>query len=201
MELVEGGNLLENLANSQELNIKWSVSDISKLLKQILLPLNYMHNQGVVHRDLKLENVMVDFQINEDGQTELVCKLTDFGLSCILEPGKTASNRVGTPLYQAPEIVQSVRYDGKVDTWAFGVLAYVLFGNYTYPFEGQSVEEVRESIRSQQPDWSVMDRYVEKDKIVDFLSHCLDKNPATRFSVEELLNHELISGVVSDALL
>lgn len=140
MELIEEGqDILHLMAKFFDTEIVWQVSDIAMLLKQILMSLNYMHKQDIVHRDIKLENVMVELQENqEDGSFELVSKLTDFGLSCVMEPGKKASDRVGTPLYQAPELVLGEKYDSKVDVWAFGVLAYVLLGDWTYPFYGNS---------------------------------------------------------------
>ena len=69
------------------------------------MALNYMHKQGVLHRDLKMENVMVDIEVGEDGKSELICKLTDFGFTVTLDKGQKTRQRLGTPLYMAPEII------------------------------------------------------------------------------------------------
>ena len=86
-----------------------------------------MHKQDVVHRDLKLQNVMVDIEVSESGQTELVCKLADFGFACVLEQDHKCSETLGTLMYMAPEIVsRGSTYDNKVDTWALGVVVYIM---------------------------------------------------------------------------
>ena len=88
MELMTHGDLLK--VHQRIIKNKWTFTerDIANIIRQILQALNYMHSQGVVHRDLKLENVMVDLQpTDEEGRHEFVCKLTDFGFSTIIEKG------------------------------------------------------------------------------------------------------------------
>ena len=61
----------------------------------------------MIHRDIKLENVMVEMTPREDGgSSDMVCKLTDFGFSCVLDPGSNLSLVLGTPLYMAPELMR-----------------------------------------------------------------------------------------------
>lgn len=126
MELIEHGNLLEVMERISSNGWRFNDKDAANMIKQILLALNYMHKQGVIHRDLKLENVMVDVEISEDGNAELVCKLTDFGFACVLDNDRKASQKLGTVVYMAPEIFMDEKYDEKVDTWALGVLTYVM---------------------------------------------------------------------------
>lgn len=85
-----------------------------------------------------MENVMVDIEVKRDGSHEIVCKLTDFGFACILEPDQKSAQRLGTPLYMAPEIINGSNYDNKVDTWALGVLTYVLLSGGKHPFGGRT---------------------------------------------------------------
>ena len=56
------------------------------MIKQILLALLYLHSKNVIHRDLKIENIMVDIEESVTGSPELVLKLTDFGFACVMEP-------------------------------------------------------------------------------------------------------------------
>ena len=106
-----------------------------------------------MHRDLKLENVMVDVWVRNDGASEIVCKITDFGLATFLEHNHKTNQKMGTPRYMAPEIVNGKMYDLKVDSWAFGVLAYVLLSGGKFPFEGRSMHALNSAIRSARPSY------------------------------------------------
>ena len=84
MELIENGNLMDVLDEISTNNYNFTAADAAGLVLQILSALNYMHKQEIMHRDLKLQNVMVNIEMHK-GVPEMVCKLTDFGFSCVLE--------------------------------------------------------------------------------------------------------------------
>ena len=165
---------------------KWSFTekDAANLIKQILMALNYMHKQGVLHRDLKMENVMVDIEENDSGSPELICKLTDFGFTVTLEKGEKTRQRLGTPLYMAPEIINGQNYDSRVDTWALGVISYILLSDGKFPFTGRTNALLFNQIRNYIPDLSIFDKYTNSEVLKDFVMCCLDKNPTTRYTAE-----------------
>ena len=128
---------MEVLDHSQKNNWKLTNKDFATMTKQVVRALNYMHRENVIHRDLKLENVMVDIEPNANGKPELVLKVTDFGFSKVLETDKKETNKLGTTLYMAPELFKGVEYDHKVDTWALGVMVYIMLSG-KYPFTGKT---------------------------------------------------------------
>jgi len=87
-ELIEHGNLMEVHDNIVKNGWDFTERDAANIVRQILMALNYMHKENVLHRDLKMENVMVDVETNANGEKELICKLTDFGFACILDNGQ-----------------------------------------------------------------------------------------------------------------
>ena len=101
------------------------------------MALNYMHKENVIHRDLKMENVLIDIDEDIFGKKEIICKLTDFGLSCVQESGKNVCTKVGTPYFMAPELMKGQNYDSKVDTWALGAITYILLSGGEFPFKGR----------------------------------------------------------------
>lgn len=96
---------------------------------QLVEAIKYCHRKSVVHRDIKLENVLYD------ASTQRV-KLIDFGFAIALAPGSKLNVFCGTPSYMAPEIVNKKEYTFPVDTWALGILLFkALNGNF--PFRGK----------------------------------------------------------------
>ena len=88
-----------------------------------------MHQRNVTHRDIKLENILLD-------ETRTRVKLIDFGFSTCIPHEKKVKIFCGTPSYMAPELVRKSEYDGRqVDMWALGVLLYALLSG-TFPFKG-----------------------------------------------------------------
>jgi serine/threonine protein kinase len=88
---------------------------------QLALALGELHRKGFMHRDLKLENIL----LQQDGYLKLI----DFGVSKELDPQELSQTFCGTPEYMAPEIIRSKGYNQSVDWWAFGILLYeMMFG-------------------------------------------------------------------------
>jgi CheY-like chemotaxis protein len=168
MEYVEGCNLGEVAANGPDLSFR----EVLNITKSLISGLDYIHQSHVIHRDLKLENIL----ITENWSV----KLTDFGLSVQEEKKKTTIQGVmGTPLYVAPELIAGREETYKVDTYAFGVALYKLLTS-KFPFDSNNVAEIMHShctviptpVKELNPKipnvWS------------DLVDACLQKNPLMR---------------------
>jgi serine/threonine protein kinase len=128
MEYAVGGSL-DNYSKTRSLDTKESV----KIMKQVLCAVNYFHSLGVVHRDLKLSNIIID--------SSKRIKIIDFGFATFTN-GAELKLYCGTPEFMAPEMVSQSPYNGKkVDIWALGVIFYVLITK-TYPFTGRNEREI-----------------------------------------------------------
>ena len=91
-----------------------------------------MHiNKKITHRDIKLENLLCLPQ--KAGDNDVKVKLTDFGFACYFKQGEELKLPLGSPLYMAPELIRKKPYDQRVDTWAVGVMTYIMLTG-TPPF-------------------------------------------------------------------
>ncbi|OMJ92304.1 hypothetical protein SteCoe_4966 [Stentor coeruleus] len=136
LEFVSGCSLSTMM--KRKINRRMEEFEANKLFRELLLALDYLHNKSVTHRDVKLENTLVD----QSG----VVKLIDFGFATCFPNDKKAKIFCGTPSYMAPEIVSKKEYYGPpVDIWAAGVLLYALItGNF--PFRANSDKDLYKQI-------------------------------------------------------
>jgi serine/threonine protein kinase len=173
MELLPGGDLVP--ASEDD----WiEPGRLIGLLRQICKGLAAAHDSGIVHRDIKPENVIL---IEVEGRE--VVKIVDFGISTMLSVGKDQSNTIaGTPHYMAPEQINGGEFDGRLDMYALGCMAYELLVGHP-PFLAEGVQELlQQQLYSAPPPISQVrpDREIPKS-LADTIMKCLAKEPENRW--------------------
>lgn len=198
MEIIRGGELLEVLSEGGV----YEEADAARAMKQAFLAISYLHSQGVVHRDLKLQNML----LTEKERTSDL-KVGDFGLSAQIARGaldwgdKDAvkayhglSEKWGTPHYFAPEMLWKA-YGPQVDMWALGVVLFQLLCG-KYPFYARNnkelfyqIERSPEHLRKQFDcaEWDAV-----SDVAKDLVKKLLNPDPKKRLNADEALQHEWI---------
>ncbi len=163
------------------------------IIMKILHAINYCHSRGVVHCDLKPDNIIFETpnegEENEDENTLnlLDLKLIDFGLSSRIKKNEKLNNIVGTPSFIAPETIKG-EYDEKCDVWSIGVILYYILSG-TFPFIGNSNSEIFEKIYKNEPIFRKNIFNDISENAIDFIKKCLVKNPNQRPSAKECLSH------------
>jgi MAP/microtubule affinity-regulating kinase len=133
MEYVNGGSLHGYLKTKP--NRQMQESEAKFLWSQVLKGIDYCHSRNVCHRDVKLENILLD-------ETKSVARLIDFGFSTCIPHERKVKMFCGTPSYMAPEIVSRTEYSGApADIWALGVLLFALLCG-KFPFKGANDKEL-----------------------------------------------------------
>ncbi|XP_048828273.1 SNF related kinase b [Brienomyrus brachyistius] len=181
LELGDGGDMYDYILRHE----RGVTEGLAKRhFAQIVRAIAYCHRLHVVHRDLKPENVVF---FREQGAV----KLTDFGFSNLFQPGTMLMTSCGSLAYSAPEILLGEEYDAPaVDVWSLGVILYMLVCGHP-PFQEANDSETLTMI---------MDcRYTVpphvSDGCKDLISHMLQREPASRASLEEIEGHPWLHGV------
>ncbi len=172
MELLDGIDLVPESDND------WVEAPVLiGLLRQLCKGLQAAHDAGVVHRDIKPENVIL---VNRDGRDGVV-KIVDFGISAMLAAGDDAKI-AGTPHYMAPEQIAGQPFDGHLDMYAVGCLAYELLVGHP-PFTDDDIEQVLAAHMSQPvvPPSEVRPAREIPPAVEAVILKCLEKDPAHRY--------------------
>ena len=183
MRYIAGESLAERLSKSKTL----PVGDVIDILRQLASALAYAHARGIVHRDIKAENVLLDAETGR-------AMLTDFGIARLAEtkPLTATGTVLGTVQYMSPEQVMGDVLDGRSDLYAVGVLAFLMLSGH-FPFERNTPSAVLVAhVNSKPPKLCDAAPGVAKElgEIVDRL---LAKSPDDRFANGDALRHALDS--------
>lgn len=171
MEYVNGGELFMHLRKSKA----FGESRAKFYSAQIIMALTYLHDQGIVYRDLKLENLLLD----KDGNV----KITDFGLSKEeMNFGATTTTFCGTPEYLAPEVLEETEYGRAVDWWGLGIVMYeMITGKLPFTAAQGDWDRLFNNILTQPLKFPEMvgDKPLS-DEAKDLLSKLIERDPAKR---------------------
>lgn len=153
-----------------------------RIIKQVVSAVLYCHINGIVHRDIKSDNILF---LNQDINSPV--KLIDFGISVKFEKDTKLKEKTGTVLYIAPEVI-SGSYDEKCDIWSCGVLMYMMLCGVP-PFNGKSRKEVMEKVKRGQFSFSSKIWNVISSEAKNLISQMLTLDPESRPSCREVLSH------------
>uniref|UniRef100_A0A665UD33 Protein kinase C n=1 Tax=Echeneis naucrates TaxID=173247 RepID=A0A665UD33_ECHNA len=167
MEYLNGGDLMFHIQDKG----RFDLNRATFYAAEIIIGLQFLHTKGIIYRDLKLDNVMLD----KDGHI----KIADFGMCKENVFGEArATTFCGTPDYIAPEILHGQKYTFSVDWWSFGVLVYEMLIGQS-PFQGDDEDELFESIRSDVPHYP---RWITKEA-KSLLEQLFERDPTRRLGV------------------
>jgi serine/threonine protein kinase len=189
-EYVNGGQMLDYIISHGKLKEKQA----RKFARQIASALDYCHRNSIVHRDLKIENIL----ISKNGDIKII----DFGLSNLFSPQYHLKTFCGSLYFAAPELLQAKQYTGpEVDIWSFGIVLYVLVCGKV-PFDDQSMPQLHAKIKKghvEYPPWLSQGRPLKdifrdlanplSSECKNLISRMLVTDPSRRATLTEIMNH------------
>ena len=208
MEYCNGGTLTECLEKYKNLYHRPFTEEIVQhIMRQVVSAVNYMHDLRIIHRDLKLDNILVKFENEEDKNNlnllKAEIKIIDFGFAAYKEQSGLLKTAIGSPMNMDPLILQKFNsggklnkelgYDEKADIWSLGTLCYqMLIGNSAFDAYNMKelVSKVEEGTYKVPSDLS--------KETVSFLNAMLQYDPNRRLSANELNKHAFLIKNIKD---
>ena len=182
MEYISGGNLQNFVKKRRKLCEKTA----KILFRQIIQGIRYIHSRGIVHRDIKLENILLD--LNN------IIKICDFGVGKLIKPNTILKDQCGTPVYMAPEILKRNGYKGfPVEVWSAGVALYIMLSG-TLPFNKDKDHDL---------EYSILNNNIKEIKDIsdegnNLLKNILEKDPNKRYTCNQILEHPWLNSNLID---
>ena len=182
-EYCKDGELFSYIKN------KYSERQLAVLFYQIFSGLWYLHDNKILHRDIKLENIMISGKEKDHSTDEELfwIKIIDFGTAKIFEKNKKEKDVVGSSYYIAPEVLKQ-NYNEKCDTWSVGVILYMTLVGKA-PFDGKDDDEIIHKISKANYNNKESKLLNHSSEVRDLLSKLLEKDINKRLSAKEALEH------------
>jgi len=185
MELCEGGELFNQIVQVHN----FTEQTASSCTRQMLLSVNYLHQNLIMHRDLKPENFLLAADVPLEAAT---LKLIDFGFAKRMSPSKLCHTLCGTLLYIAPEVLDE-RYTEKADIWSIGVIAYLMLSGQL-PWKNPKNDDLlmqevkRGQVSMQKASWRDV-----SSEAKDLVNHLLTRDDADRPGSATALQHSWLA--------
>jgi len=192
MELIKGGELYDEIIRRNT----FTERDASHIMKQIVSALDYLHDNGIIHRDLKLENLLL-VDKNASGK-DLIVKLADFGLSRIYR-GQVVRTACGTPFYVAPEVLLGTGYGTEVDMWSAGIMLYILLSG-RLPFHASEDHQLFNKILKGEYQFKSPQFDTISSAAKDLISNLIVTNPKKRLTAKQCILHPFIANPTTEGV-
>ncbi|CAH0561124.1 unnamed protein product [Brassicogethes aeneus] len=187
MEFLEGGALTDIVTHS-----RMDEEQIATVCKQCLKALTYLHSQGVIHRDIKSDSILLAL----DGRV----KLSDFGFCAqVSQELPKRKSLVGTPYWMSPEVISRLPYGPEVDIWSLGIMVIEMVDGEP-PFFNEPPLQAMRRIR-EMPAPKLKNGHKVSPRLQSFLDRMLVRDPAQRATAQELLAHPFLRQAGPPALL
>ena len=182
-EYCKDGELFSYIKN------RYSERQLAVLFYQVFSGLWYLHENKILHRDIKLENIMISGKEKDNSTDEELfwVKIIDFGTAKLFEKNKKERDVVGSSYYIAPEVLNQ-NYNEKCDTWSVGVILYMTLVGRA-PFDGKDDEEIIKKIASVEYNKNEPRLLKHSPEVRDLVSKLLEKDIDKRYSSKEALQH------------
>lgn len=193
MEFCNGGDLADYLSGMGTL----SEDTIRLFLKQIAAAMKALHTKGVVHRDLKPQNILLCYKSekskNSKCPNDIILKIADFGFARFLSDGVMAATLCGSPMYMAPEVIMSLAYDAKSDLWSIGTIVYQCHTGKA-PFQAHTPQALKQYYEKN-PDLAPNIPNGTSKELKDLLLKLLKRNAKDRINFEQFFDHPFMKPI------
>ncbi|CAF3755651.1 unnamed protein product [Rotaria magnacalcarata] len=187
MEYCNGGDLADYLQSRQTL----SEEIIAIFFRQIAAAIHTCHEHNVVHRDLKPQNILLSHPDKTNPRVQdIVLKIADFGFARFLSDGVMAGTLCGSPMYMAPEVIRSLKYDGKADLWSIGTIMYQCLTGKA-PFQAQTPQALKQYYE-RTINLSPVIPLSTSPALADLIRRILKRDPTERIDFEDFFNHPFL---------
>ena len=217
LEYCNGGTLKEyQTYDRNKYNMELNEFYVQKIIRQFIKGLEYMHKNNTIHRDIKLDNIMLNFNkypniVLNDNDTakvnydqvdlndDFTVKIADLGFAKHLDHTQVTSTMLGTPTTMSPDVMNikesdSKTYSIKADLWSLGIITYQLVIG-RLPFTGKDFNELRTTIQNGK--YSYSKKLNLSIEVISFINGLLQDEPKKRMNWEEIKNHPFITTEVS----
>ena len=179
MEYADGGELIHYVEETKGLE----ELECRQLFKQMLGAIEACHEQGIIHRDLKLENVLFE------SKTKTRIKIVDFGISGRCKGNTAEKTDAGTIRYMAPEVLDGsdIKANPAIDLWALGVMLYCM-RFYKFPFTGDTSEQIKHKILTNEV--RIPKDTPASEDFCDLVRGLLNKEPSKRSTLYQVKTHK-----------
>lgn len=207
-EYCNGGSLQSALKKYiKRYNRPFTQQMVQYLMNQIVSGVHYLHNNNIIHRDLKLDNILIKFNNDTDLQNLniMACqaKIIDFGFARFLSKNNLCQSVLGSPINMDPLILKKfgkeggkkfLAYDQKADIYSLGTLCYEMFTGVP-PFQARDCDELIAKV--DKGDYSIPTNLRLSKESISFLNGMMKYEPSERLNVNELIRHEFLTKDVS----